>query len=151
MSRPLDGYGLHVDVPAGWDGRIRKPPARTATGETTHPVLHAASFALPGERGDFGGGAVELMTARDVFVALLEFGPESVGTPLFAHHPPHSISLGDLRSNALQRVIAGQRGGQWFFETSGRAFCLYVVLGGQARTADGMHEVNALLASLRVD
>ena len=34
-------------------------------------------------------------------------------------------------ANALQRAIPGQAGCQRFFTESGRAFCLFVVLGAQ--------------------
>ena len=159
MTRPLDGHGLHVAVPAGWDGRIRVAPDAGAGGDAgrqeapgaVYPVLHVASVPIPDGRGDFGSGVVEILGPGDVFVALLEYGPESLGTALFAKPRPASIVARDLRPNALQRVIAGQLGAQWFFEASGRAFCLYVVLGGRARLAAAIADVNAVLTSLTID
>ena len=74
---------LEVDLPIGWEGRgfARR---EEVSGEHTYTVLHLANFALPTRVEDYGGGAVEAMRSRDAFVSLLQFGPESVGTPLFA-------------------------------------------------------------------
>ena len=41
----LRGHGISVDLPDGWEGSIHWRDA--LPGETTHPVLHAASFPLP--------------------------------------------------------------------------------------------------------
>ena len=52
----------------------RSTPSAAATGadQRVGVVLHAASFALPAERGDYGSGAVEVMGGSDVLVCLLE-------------------------------------------------------------------------------
>ena len=138
MTR-LAAEGLAVDLPAGWEGEIYvRPPGPTgaqvgpAAARSGHarPVLQLADFALPRVRGDFGGGAVELMGPRNIFVSLFEHGPESVGMPLFeTHGPPWPVSSSAFGPNRLQRPLPGQGGGQWFFHQHGRAFCLYVVLG----------------------
>ena len=41
-------------------------------------------FALPVDVEDYGSGAVELMGPDNLYVTLLEFGPESLGQPLFS-------------------------------------------------------------------
>ena len=52
-----------------------------------------ATFALPGDVGDFGGGAVNLMGDNDIFAVLFEYGPDSLGTRLFARHGmPRALS-----------------------------------------------------------
>jgi hypothetical protein len=115
------------------------------------PVLQFANFPLPVERGDFGDGAVELMGPRNVFVALFEHGPESVGTNLFATpRAPWPLSAGDFGPNRLQRPLPGQVGAQWFFTTAGRAFCLYVVLGSSTLRSVLLRQVNHVLASVRI-
>lgn len=147
----VSGFGLRVTLPAGWDGRLyRRPP--TAPGEVTTPIFHAASFPLPPLRGDFGAGAVERMTEGDVFVALLEYGPDSVGSPLFAQQsPPRAISASEFRSNALHRPIAGLAALQRFFTAAGRAFTLYVVIGSIDGAARLVRPVNQILGGLMVD
>ena len=157
MAR-LSGLGIDVEMPSGWDARIyRRPPgdARPALGAgaspATHAVVHAGNFPLPAARGDFGSGAVEVMRSGDVLVVLFEYGPESVGTPLFAAPgPPRALTSDRFSPRALQRVIPGQMGTQVFFSTANRAFCLYVVLATQASPGRLVGLVNPVLASLRI-
>jgi hypothetical protein len=98
--------------------------------------MHAGSFPLPEDRGDYGSGAVEIMRPNDVFLALLEFPPDSVTTPMFA---ADGLSLPLLASEfdpqRMQRNIPGQSGMQRFFQVDGRAFCLYAVIGSHTRRA----------------
>lgn len=146
----LAGFGLSVDPPPGWDAHIYRRP-RPEEG-TTFPVMHVANFALPPDRGDFGGGAVELMGPDHVLVTLVELDPASAGTALFARlGVPVPLPPGGFGPTTMQRVIAGQAGGQWFFQARGRAFCLYVVLGSHLDRARLVPEVNRVLASIAVD
>jgi len=159
----LEGHGLGTTLPAGWDGRItvrdegrldalRAPGGATAFVAQPHPVLHAANFALPEERGDFGSGAVELMGGRDVFVVLFEYGPEATSTPLFAAiGMPRTLAPSDFDESMLRQGIRGQAGFQTFFQESGRAFCLYVVLGASAARNVLVPVVNQVLATVRID
>lgn len=140
---------LAVELPSGWDGRIYRRLA-TAAGSTTHPVLHAATFPLPEERGDYGSGAVERMRTGDLFVALLEFDPEAAATPLFAWERPPALLPEYFSPDALQRVIPGQGGAQFFFSEWGRAFCLYVVLGSYAARTRLVPRADALYRTLAI-
>jgi hypothetical protein len=156
----LTAEGLSVDLPTGWEGEIYvRPPepgalatasAAAAAGQA-RPVLQLADFALPPTRGDFGGGAVELMGPRNIFVSLFEHGPESVDTPLFAAAgPPWPVRPSDFGPNRLQRPLPGQGGGQWFFNQNGRAFCLYVVLGSYALRVLLARPLNHTLGSIDI-
>lgn len=158
MSR-LEGEGFAVEVPAGWDARIEGRDApqfeRGETGgvvgagvATRTAVLQVASFALPAEVGDFGGGAVDLMTRGDLLVVVFEFGPESVGTPLFADQGLPSLRAADFNPATCRKSIRGQSAVQRFFTLDGRPLCLYVVLGSHARRIGTTPIVNSLLASL---
>ena len=110
----LGQSGVEIEVPRGWDGGIHlrvapvAPPPEEVLGgvapagglapaavagvaeaggpaaTTSLVTVHAATFPLPPVRGDYGSGAVEIMGPDDVFVSLLEFGPSSAGSPLFA-------------------------------------------------------------------
>jgi hypothetical protein len=165
----LDSYGISVALPAGWEGEIyRRPPAveglRAAgapgAGEAAGapdgepdgepPVVHAASFALPPERGDFGNGAVDLMGADDVFVSLFEYDPASATTPLFASSGVPRLDDADFAPTALQRAFPGHSGCQRFFHVGRRAFCLYVVLGSHRFRTRQVRRVNALLDGLQI-
>ncbi len=82
--------------PPGFEGRIFVRPR--VGGERPFPVAHFATFPLPEEVGDFGGGAVTLMRPTDIFAVLFEYGPESLGTPLFARQGmARSLTTGDFR------------------------------------------------------
>ena len=98
MGQELGGYRRALDlfegvvggVPRdGWDARIYRRP-QTDHGEDNHPILHAANFPLPAERGDYGSGAVDRMRGDDVLVVLIEFGTDSAGTALFSQGSPSS-------------------------------------------------------------
>jgi len=146
----LRGHGLALDLGPGWEGQIsRRSPGR---GETTHPVLHAATFALPPTRGDFGSGAVETMQPEDILVTLLEHHPDATGTPLFsASGPPFPLRPDSFSPTSLQRMLPGQSGMQAFFTWRGRALCLYVVLGSHFLRARLVRRVNDVLSTLAVD
>ncbi|MCW2548833.1 MAG: hypothetical protein JWN96_3293 [Mycobacterium sp.] len=127
--------GLAVITPSGWDARIYQRTADTK-GEVTRPILHAADFALPNVRGDYGSGVVEVMAPDKVFLSLIEFDSAEATTPLFSNPRPSRITAGEFGPNQLQRGIPGQAGAQFFFSERGRAFCLYVVIGSyEQRTA----------------
>lgn len=148
--RRLSARGLSVDVPRGWDARIYRRGG-APEGATTHAVLHAANFALPEDRGDYGSNAVERMRAGHVLVVLLEFHPDAAGTALFATGGlPRRLTPEMFSPNRLQRALPGQAGTQVFFREGGRAFCLYVVLGSARDRAAAVPAVNALLDTVRV-
>lgn len=146
----LSRFGLAVDLPPGWEGSIFK--REPSPGEQTHPVLHAASFPMPPDRGDYGNGAVNRMAARDVFLALLEDDPSSAGAPMYTgRSQPRSLSIEQFNPATLQRDIPGQAGTQVFFSEGGRAFCLYAVLGSWALARLLVARLNPVVATLRVD
>ena len=143
--------GLGVDLPRGWDARIYQRSDEDPAA-TTHAVLHAASFALPPDRGDFGSGAVERMGPSDVLVVLLEHHPDAARTPLFANRGmPRRLTPAMFSPQKLQRTIPGQAGTQVFFHEGGRAFCLYVVLGSHLRGPALVALVNTVLESVSID
>jgi hypothetical protein len=145
----LQAHGIEARLPNGFEGRIFIRP-RLAD-EITYPVAHFASFPLPNQVGDFGGGAVTLMGPNDIFAVLFEYGPESVGTRLFERQGmPRSLSIDNFRPNLLRRGIGGQSGTQWFFTESQRPFTFYAVLGSHVRRSALVPQVNTLLSSLLV-
>ena len=77
----IGAHGITARLPDGFEGRIFVRPAAVGV---TYPVGQFATFPIPDDIGDFGSGAVTLMGPSDVFASLFEYGPESVGTALFA-------------------------------------------------------------------
>jgi len=165
----LQSHGIETTLLPGWEGRItvRNPSGRSAApaegsspaakegavlaAERPNPVVHLANFALPEQRGDFGSGAVDVMTDGDVLIVLFEYGPESVGTALFKRRGmPTNLTPTMFSSSALQRTHAGQAGCQLFFTVENRAFCCYTVLGRQSSAARVLPQANATLAATRI-
>jgi hypothetical protein len=164
----LAGHGLAIDLPPRWEGTIGRRPADPGAAavdagarrmvaaalpdEQLLPVAHLATFPLPADRGDFGSGAVDVMGTGDVFLALVEYGPECAGTALFAPRPQLPRLRADQFGAArLQRVQKGQAGAQVFCTVAGRAFCVYAVVGAAGRAAALAPEVNAVLAATAVE
>src|SRR5688500_10631681 len=90
MAR-IEADGVTIELPQGWEGQIRRAEddraaASAAPGRPVYPrvVLHAANFALPPERGDFGSNAVEAMGARHVFVSVIEHDRADADSALFS-------------------------------------------------------------------
>ena len=145
----LRAHGIEASLPAGFEGRIFV--RGTVGDEVPYPVAQFASFALPEQVGDFGGGAVNLMGTNDIFAVLFEYGPESLGRRLFARPGmPRSLTTADFRPYVLRRGLSGQSGTQWFFTEAGRPFTLYVVLGSHARRNSLVPRVNDLIGALSV-
>lgn len=165
----LRAFGITVDLPRGWDGRIyRRAPAPTsravgavaagaevtdlaADEGTVQPVAHLANFPLPADRGDYGSGAVERMGPGHVLVCLLEFDAEAADTALFAHDGVPTFAPSSFAPNAMQRTIQGMSGAQAFFRASGRAFCAYAVLGSHRDRVALTPRVNELMATVRIE
>ena len=124
---------------------------RPAALGTTYPVAQFGTFPLPDDVGDFGSGAVNLMGTGDVFATLFEYGPESLGTALFARQGrPDMFSPDDFSPVVLRRGLPGQSGTQWFFTEAGRPFSFYAVLGSHSLRDQLVPLVNTLLTSLAV-
>jgi len=103
------------------------------------------------ERGDFGSNVVEDLGPDDAFVALVEFGPECAGTPLYARQGlPRRLRSRAFNRRALQRTLEGQAGQQLFFTEAGRAFCLYVVLGRDHDLGPLLDRVHAALDGIEL-
>ncbi len=168
MSTPtLAGHGIAVRLPGGWEGRIALRAGTTTEVSTlaqpavardvlvqatgiARPVVHLANFGLPGERGDFGSGAVDLMGPRHVLLVLFEHGPDSVGTALFQASEMPMPQAHQFHPNTLQRRIPGHLGYQRFFTHAGRAFCLYAVLGSTLDVPAMAAEARSVLAATEV-
>lgn len=160
----LQGTGIRLELPRGWEGRVRprgpeprdgSTMLRTASAEATGPtpaVVQAANFALPPTLGDFGGGAVEAMTARDLFLTLFEYGPESAGAPLFERQGmPRTLRPADLDPMSLRTPLPGMSGAQFFFTEAGRPFSLYVAVGSHLRRFRTLPVISAILQTVRID
>jgi hypothetical protein len=145
----IGAHGIGALLPLGFEGRIFVRPA--PPGATTYPVAQFATLPIPDDVGDFGSGVVNLMRPHDVFATLFEYGPESVGTRLFAHQGrPRDLTTRHFSTILLRRGLAGQSGTQWFFTEAGRPFSFYAVLGSHALGRVLVPQVNELLRQLTI-
>jgi hypothetical protein len=145
----VSAHGITVALPIGFEAHVfRRSPG---PGEHTYAVAHFATFPLPPDTADFGGGAVNLMGPGDVFTVLFEYGPESLGNAIFARRGmPRRLNASDFRPYVLRRGLAGQAGSQWFFTEQDRPFTLYSVMGSYARRGSLIGRVNQLLHGVTV-
>jgi hypothetical protein len=146
---PVERDGVRLRAPKGWDARIRREVAKG--GDNSFTVLHAATVPLPADRADYGGGVVETLLSSDVFLALIEFGPDEAGSALFPDvEALPTLEVGMFHRHQLQRRLRGQAGVQHFFTLGGRAFCLYVVLGSMANAGALVAMANETLEGLSI-
>ncbi|MFL6205781.1 MAG: hypothetical protein ACJ739_10570 [Acidimicrobiales bacterium] len=158
----LAAHGVSVDLPRGWDGQIRtvERPEPSAAGPAAAPgtagapapvILHAGSFPLPAERGDYGSGAVEVMQGSDVLVCLLEHEPEAATTALFRRHGLPRLRADRFSPQTMQRAVPGMAGTQHFFQVAGRPFCLYVVVGSYTTRGPLVRAADDVVRTIRLD
>lgn len=144
------GHGISVALPKGWEGRI----FRRQHGD---PTLHAATFALPLDDGEFGSHATARMPAGSSFLTVTEYRPGGglvPGRGLFAAKAiPLPIARDRFRPSHLLVARPGQRGFQHFFTVSGRPFCLYAVVNEPrlSKARADVPAVNAVLDSLSIE
>jgi hypothetical protein len=123
----LEAHGLRIELPGGWSGRVFRRSSHIAT-------LHAADFQLPMEDGEFGDRATSTMPEPASFLALTEYEPGSGLEPGVGLFAPHGLNLPldpfAFSARGLAHPRPGQAGMQRFFTSSGRPFCLYVVVSG---------------------
>lgn len=141
--------GFEVALPVGWQVAVRRQPP-SVPGRSGNLLVHAATVTIPRERGDFGSGIVSTLGSEDLFVTFFEYDYEAAQTPLFVAQGLPKPRPADFSPSAMQRVLPGMSGGQWFFTTSGRAWCLQIVLGSHARRTAGAVKVGAFLAGVRI-
>lgn len=147
--RQLLGKGLGVDLPQGWDGRIYSRDDEV--NDRVNRALHAATFPLPADPGDFAAGAVEHMAAADVLVVLLEYDQEVAGTALFAPTGlPVPLRPDAFSPSAMPKKVAGRSGAQYFFTLGDRPFCLFVVLGNHNDRVRLARLASSVVSSIQV-
>lgn len=153
----IEGEGVAVELPAGWDGRMRRralPAVAARAGRRGLVTVHAADFALPGEDGDYGTTATSRMRRENVFVTVIEFSPGNgleAGRGLYRPRGvPRALAAGDFAPETMLRRLPGQAGAQRFFTASGRPFCLYAVIGSRRRAPVLVPRLNELLGAIRI-
>jgi len=141
----LTGYGIAVELPSGWEGRIYKRPEGD-------PTLHAGNFPQPVEDGDFGSRSLNAMGSTGAFLVVTEYDRTLADRGLFSTQAPAPLpATSELSPFALQRTRPGQLGIQRFMTIGGRPFCVYVVVGTEPSPSRLLADVNAVLRSLAIN
>jgi hypothetical protein len=145
----LSAHGIGAQLPAGFEGRIFV--RSSVGGEISRPVAQFATFPIPQGIGDFGGNTETSLGPSDIFAVLFEYGPESVGTALFAAQGiPSGLTTMDFLPYVMRPGVGGSLGIQRFFTVSGRPFMFYARLGSLQQQAALVQQVNQLLANLDI-
>jgi hypothetical protein len=140
----LASYGIHAVLPPGFEGRIYR--------HDDLPVAQFATFALPPGTGDFGGGAMQHLTARDLFAVLFEYGAESATSAMFSDGAmPRRFDARDFQPYSARSGHAHHAGVQRFFVEGGRPFTLYAVLGTRIARRLLVARLNNLLAGITIE
>lgn len=145
----LSGYGISIDLPAGWEGRLHRD--QPSHGMHTTPVLHAGNFPLPRDPNTFGTSILMVMPPDAVFLVLVEYDPADAREGLFAHSGLPRFRLDELDPRAVQVGREDLAGRQRFFTVSGRTFCLYLVIGREGSMADELASARSVLSTLRIE
>jgi hypothetical protein len=149
----IEGYGLSLEVPSGWEGQILGASQDIPPGAISTPAVHAGNFALfpPQNTCAYGTPEVKTMAAGDIFLALLEMNPAWAGVGLYSEKGFPQLQPSDFSPAALEVGIAGRVGVQRFVYETGRTFVVYAVAAAtQAPSASDLKALNSLLASLSV-
>ncbi len=122
----LEAHGVRIELPRGWSGRLYRRESST--------TLHAATYPLALNDGEFGDRSTAAIPAAGCFLALTEYRPGGdlrPGEGLFAAGrldlPLDPVALS---TRSLAHPRPGQAGLQQFATLAGRPFCLYVVAAG---------------------
>lgn len=160
MTTALSSYGLTVKLVPGWDIRIIRraeaditmpsPEGDVPVGGFVQPMIHASTMTMPPLVGDYGSHVVPLLGLTDVFLAIVEFGPESAGAAMFGDGFP-TLRPREFDTASLQRALPDRSGTQRFFTVGGRSFGLFCVVGSHLRRTALVARANELLKGIEVE
>jgi hypothetical protein len=127
----LSAHGVRIELPAGWSGRVFSRSGQAAT-------IHAGSFPVSLNDGEFGDRSTGRMPEGGAFLALTEYLPGGglePGVGLFApSRPRRPLDPTSFSKRKLAHSRPGQLGMQHFFTAGRRPFCLYLVISGDRST-----------------
>jgi hypothetical protein len=130
----LHGFGLRLVLPRGWYGELYRRPG-------DEPVLHAATFPLPGADDDTASKAARALGTNDILVVLLEQRPTARGFSYNPARPPIRI----VRGNFLRRPATHHALARRTFSLNDRKFRLFVYFGSRQVSTAQLRRANRLL------
>jgi hypothetical protein len=150
-ARQIAGYGLRVDLPEGWDGRIRGP-----AGVSFGPHLHAANFELPEPDDDVASAARGGMNEGQVTIVVIDVttalardvrGPQDRYEPI---ELPVSIRAEDF-TDRVEAVDPDHASARRQFSVEGRSLEVRVEFGTDPAPDPLVAEANTVLSTLSVE
>jgi hypothetical protein len=146
-SSTVEGYGIRVELPRGWDGWVRGP-----IGVGYAPYVHAANFLLPDEDDVVATKARRSLAPDQVVIVLID---QSQVVNLPDDDYPRAEPLLPLAvpefGSPTEGVDPNHAFGRMTFSLSGRAFDLWVEFGSDPADEAAHREANDVLATLRIE
>lgn len=149
----IDGYGISLDLPPGWEGQIMGGEHDIPPGAIGTPVVHAGNFPLrpPDDTNAYGTAEVRSMLPGDIFLALLEMDSDWAGDGLYSEKGFPELKPSDFSLATLQVGMPGRVGVQRFVHDASRTFVVYAVVATAGDPSDAeVAGLNSVLGSLSV-
>lgn len=143
-ERTISGFGVSIDLPPGWDGRIVKPEPEVAT-----HVL-AGNFSLPSAENFLGAETAKAMGPQSLYVWAAGFDPahEQLSRRWIETLLPIQIARTDFGS--FEGVASRAEAVRWVIVEK-KAILVMVGFGADQPSDDLIAEANAVLATLALD
>jgi hypothetical protein len=91
------------------------------------------------------------MGPLSILACLVEFHPDHAGDALFTvSGPPSDLPVDEFRRTTLQHARPGHLGAQRFFNSAGRAWSLFTVLGSEELRGRLVASLNTALRTLQI-
>ncbi len=140
-TETVRGYGLTLELPAGWHGQIARPEPPGAL------MLRAANFPLPKVASDVGQQAQRTMAERDILITLSYYGRARNETGVRGVGLPLTIERADFTSfEGFSRPVATDS-----FVLDEHAFQLWVVFRSGTPSEELLAEANRVLATVALE
>lgn len=141
----VDGFGIRLDLPGGWDGRV------TFVEGMTGPLVEAATFQLPPANPGALFEAARAMGPDELVLSIRDY---TSACPCEAFQPTSlPITFGpenfeSWRPDFLERTLAFAHRA---VEVGGRALDMWVMFGSNPPPQEQLDGVNRALSSLQLD
>jgi hypothetical protein len=140
----IAGYGLSIELPGGWQGRVVSPEADMAA------QVIAGNFRLPGHEDFAGQKTAAAMSPASIYVWIADLGTDQKhlqpGRWIEASLPI-SVSRADVQP--FEGVSSPSEAVRWLL-IDGRALLILVAFGAAEPSDSQFTQANGVLATLRV-
>jgi hypothetical protein len=148
-ERTISGFGVSIDLPPGWEGRIVKPEPEVATHVVATHVL-AGNFSLPSAENFLGPETAKAMGPQSLYVwaAGFDSAHEQLSRRWIETSLPIPIGRADF--GPFEGVASPVEAVRWVIVEE-KAILVMVGFGAVQPSDDLIAEANAVLATLALD